>query len=116
MTWASGDVARRALSTIALTNDRTVADLTLRRARAAGADDSALQALADQLQDRTDGIRYRLRHDLGARLVGIALFGKAGPAAGKTLASLPRPTTTDIPDELLDRASRQFGYRVLPLP
>jgi hypothetical protein len=118
MTWAAEDVAERALSTVSLRDALVVCDLTVKKALAAGVtvalsggeDYRVPQALADALQGKTDGVRYRLRHDLSGTHIGIAWFGDAGvpsrPAA---------PTRTgEIPEALIDQARREFGYLVVP--
>jgi len=124
MTWTRDDVAARALSTVTLTDDLVVRDLTVARALAAGvtvaitggSDYGPPQALADALQGASDGIRYRVSHDLGAKHIAVAWFGDAGPASGAALAGLPAARTTEIPDEVIDEAQRRFGYVVLPTP
>jgi len=124
MTWSTGDIAARALSTIRLEADLRVCDLTVKKALRAGVtvsitggdDYAAPQALADHLQPNFAGVRYRVRHDLSAELVAIGWFGDEGAAAGAALASLPTASTAPIDDELIDEAGREFGYRVLPLP
>lgn len=124
MTWTRDDVAARALSTVALTDDLVVLDLTVARALAAGvtvaitggSDYGPPQALADAVQGSSDAIRYRVSHDLGAKHVGIAWFGDVGPASGANLVALPAASTTEIPDDVIDDAQRRFGYVVLPAP
>ena len=120
MTLSDGDVENRALSAVTLTRDVLVSDLTVKGALAAGAtaaitagaDYTPAQALGDALQDVTDGVRWRLRHDLTQRLVGVALFGQAG----SDRATPGKPSTHPIPDSLIEEAHRLFGYRVLPTP
>lgn len=124
MTWTTGDLAKRSISAIELTEDLVVRDLTVKRALNAGvtvamtggSDYSAAQELAGRLQDVSDGVRYRVSHDLSAKLVGIAWFGDAGAAEGRQLAELPAADTADIRPELIEEASRLFGYKVLPTP
>jgi len=121
MTLTPGDVATRALSTIALDADLAVRDLTVKRALAAGVtvaitgggDYTRPQSLADALQGISDGLRYRVGHDPSGKLMAIAWFGDAGAAAG---AGLPAATTTEIPDALIDEARRLFRYLVVPPP
>lgn len=55
-----------------------------------------------------DGIRYHLRHDPASRLVGVAVFGKAGERDWPVLADDP------IDDRTVREAARRFGIRVLP--
>ena len=124
MTWTEDDVAARALSTVTLAEDLVVRDLTVKRALEAGvtvavtggADYARAQALADALQGVAPGVRYRVSHDLSARLKAVAWFGAAGPADAEALAALPAPETSPIASELIEEASREFGYRVLPGP
>ena len=123
MALSAADVAMRALSTIVLDEDLVVADLTVKRALAAGvtvamtggADYAEPQALADLLQGTRAGVRYRVRHDLGAKLVAVGWCGDQGAATGAALSALPRARTGPISDDLV-RSARAFGYRVLPSP
>jgi RES domain len=113
----------RSISETTLAQDITVCDLTDRRALVAGvtvaltagSDYADSQALADALQASVLGVRWRLRHDLAQRLMGIAWFGQAGPAASSTLAKLPATVTSDIPRDLARRACSSFGYKVMPI-
>jgi hypothetical protein len=124
LTLTRDDIAARALSTIRLTSDLVVRDLTVKRALAAGVtaavsaggDYTPPQQLADALQRLHDGVRYRARHDLSQQLIAIAWFGNAGPVPDPANVNLPRAIPEDIPDELVDEACRLFGYRVLPSP
>jgi hypothetical protein len=124
MTLTEDDVAGRALTVVTLERRLVVRDLTVRRglqagittALTAGSEYAQAQALADALQGRSDGIRWRVRHDLAQQLKGIAWFGPAGPADAETVAGLPPSDTGPIPTELIDEAARTFGYRVLPAP
>lgn len=124
MTWTRDDVAARAFSTVTLTDALVVRDLTVARALAAGvtvaitggSEYGPPRALADALQGVSDGIRYRVAHDPGAKHVGVAWFGDAGPASAGALAALPGASTTGIPDDVIDDAQRRFGYLVLPTP
>jgi hypothetical protein len=124
MTWTTTDVAARALSTITLREDLVVRDLTVKRALAAGvtvaitggADYRRPQALADALQGKADGIRYRVSHDLSGRHIAVAWFGEAGTPSRRVLRALPRATTVEIPELLADAAQREFGYLILPQP
>ncbi len=123
LTLTEEDLAGRALTTVTLTGDLVVSDLTVKRALAAGvtasitagADYAPPQALADALQAVTDGIRWRLRHDLSQRLVGVALFGQPGRDAAQSRGRA-RSSTGPIPQSVREEASRLFGYRVLPTP
>ena len=123
LTLTEEDLAGRALATLTLTGDLVVSDLTVKRALAAGvtasitagADYAPPQALADALQAVTDGIRWRLRHDLSQRLVGVALFGQPGRDAARSRGRA-RTSTGPIPQSVREEAGRLFGYRVLPTP
>lgn len=118
------EIRARALSSVTLEHDLAVRDLTpktalragVTAALTAGADYTEAHALADALQGRHPAVRWRLRHDLSQKLIGIAWFGEAGPATTGALADLPITKTEDIPDDLQERACRVFGYTVLPDP
>jgi hypothetical protein len=124
LTLTEEDLAGRALATLTLTGDLVVSDLTVKRALAAGvtasitagADYAPPQALADALQAVTDGIRWRLRHDLSQRLHGVALFGQPGRDAAARSRGRARTSTGPIPQSVREEATRLFGYRVLPTP
>jgi RES domain len=124
MVLAEADVAARALTAVTLDRDVVVRDLTVRRALkagvttalTAGGDYRDSQALADALQGRADGVRWRVRHDLAQQLKGIAWFGPAGPADDALRTTLPPAVTEPIPRDLVADAERRFGYSVLPTP
>lgn len=63
------------------------------------------------VEARFDGIRYFVRHDPSFRLVGIALFGRAGEPQ-----DLPDSDTGEIPPVVISEAARRFGILVLPVP
>ena len=117
------EIDERRLSVATLKEDVVVCDLTVRRALAAGVtvaltaggDYSAAQALADGLQGEYPAVRWRLRHDLRQRMIGIAWFGDVEPGAS-TRAVLPPTDTSEIPEDLVSDACRLFGYEVLPNP
>jgi hypothetical protein len=117
------DLDERRLSIATLREDVIVCDLTVRRALAAGVtvaltaggDYSAAQALADGLQGEDPAVRWRLRHDLRQRIIGIAWFGDVEPGAS-TRAALPPTDTSEIPEDLVSDACRLFRYEVLPNP
>jgi RES domain-containing protein len=119
MTIAEQDAARRALATIEIDRTFVVADLTDRRALQAGVTASLATShdydesnrLADQLQGRLDGIRWRLRHDPRQELIGVALFGPAGLQAD---SDWPPTTSERAPLSLIREAEDNFGYRVVP--
>lgn len=119
---AEQDVARAALSVVRLRQPLTVFDLTRRRGLAAGVTAALTagpsyeeaQSLASRIAaGGRRGVRWRVRHDLSAALIGIALFGPAGP---KPPPGLPRPRTRLIPPDLVAEAEHEFGYRVVPIP
>jgi hypothetical protein len=121
---AESDVQARRLSTITLETDLTVVNLTVKKALSAGvtaaitsgADYTAAQQLASDLQGHCEGIRYRARHDLSQQLICVALFGPQGDLTSCPDAGLPAPQTTGIPEAVLDDAARGFGYSILPSP
>ena len=122
MTLTTDDVEARALSTIVLPRELKVADLAAKRALAAGVtvaltggpDYRPAQALADGLQGRKDGVRYRVSHDLSGKLTAVGWFGDAGTP--RRSARLPKPKTAAIPEDLADAARREFGYVIVPAP
>lgn len=124
MTLTPDDVSARALSTVTLRQELEVADLAVKRALAAGVtaaltagpDYRPAQALADGLQRVRAGVRYRIRHDLSGSLTAIGWFGDAGAPKGSALASLPRPKTAPINDDVIDAAQQEFGYVIVPSP
>jgi hypothetical protein len=124
MLLTASDLATRRLSVASLGRDVMVRDLASRRALKAGitgaltggGDYTDAHALADALQSSAPALRWRLRHDLGGKLIGVAWFGEEGPASRRGLADLPATTTEKIPDDLVTKASRTFGYEVLPDP
>jgi len=61
-----------------------------------------------------DGIRYVVRRDPARRRYGIALFGPSG--AADPADRRWRHPSVPIGAELIARAERDFGYRVLPTP
>lgn len=117
-------VRERALARLKSGRGLRLADLTSRRALQFGAtvslganeDYSASQEFAIQsLQDGFAGIRYFLRHDPAQRLYGVALFGEPGEP-GKRDRLWRRPREAPIPDDLVEEATRAFGYRIVPAP
>ncbi len=124
MLLSEGELDARVISELTLASDLVVCDLADRRAlRAgvtaaltAGGDYTDAQDSADALQASSVAVRWRLRHDLAQRLIGIAWFGPAGPASGATPAGLPPTVTSDMSPQLAARACRAFGYRILPVP
>lgn len=118
------EIHARSLSTATLEHDLVVRDLTVRRALdagvtaaiTAGADYADAHLLADAMQGEDIAVRWRVRHDLEQKLIGIAWFGDSGSATDDALAGLPHTETKQVPDDLVERARRAFGYRVLPDP
>lgn len=117
---SEAEVRLQAISTVELDEPLEVVDLTDRRALGAGAtaaltsgaDYGESQAVAAMLQGVVGGVRWRVRHDLEQRLIGVAVFGPRG--------SRPEghwgPTNTEpISRELIRSAEDAFGYRVLPV-
>lgn len=115
---AQRDVDRRRLSVFTVAAPIRLADCTARGARAFGVTAAIHADPAYDLPGRWavafagagfDGVRYLVSHDPSARLVGVALFGRAGPAEWPA-------ATTPIPIDLCDRTATEFGIRVLPTP
>jgi hypothetical protein len=117
------EIAERRLSIATLREELVVCDLTVRRALSAGVtvaltaggDYSASQALANRLHGEYAAVRWRVRHDLRQRLIGVACFGDTEPGA-TTRAALPATATSEIPDELISTVCRLFRYQILPNP
>ena len=112
------EVIGRALHTVVLGRSLRLADITSRRALAfgvtasLGADESygaSQRFAAAAIEAGFDGVRYWVRHDPAQKLYGFALFGPAE-------AHWPAGSDQPIPADLIDQATRNFGYRVLPTP
>jgi hypothetical protein len=118
------DVDDRRLSVLTLRGSLRVPDLTSRRALTAGvtaaltagAEYGPAHELADALQGREEGVRWRLRHDLEQQLIGIALFGQEGAASPSARRALPPTRSTRITGRLINDARREFGYEILTPP
>jgi hypothetical protein len=118
-TVAEPDVLGREMGTVELDRPLVLADLTVRSALSAGVtaalsnseryDES--QALADRLQNRVDGVRWRLRHDPKQELLGVALFG---PAGGQPDDDWPPARNQPLDQALIREAEDNFGYRIVP--
>jgi hypothetical protein len=112
----------RWLTVATLASDMNVLDLCDRRGIAAGAtaaltagsDYSDAQLLASAAQGAASGARWRVRHDLGQELIGLAIFGPAGALAQADMAAFATTHAQPIPPLLVAEAEREFGYRVLP--
>lgn len=121
ITIAEGDVSQRLLATVELDRPIVVADLTNRQALqagvtaalTAGADYDECHQVADQAQGRLEGIRWRVRHDMEQAMIGVALFGPAGPQPAR---NWPPVKSERIPAVLVREAEDAFGYRVVPTP
>ena len=113
------EVAGRRISTLHVRDTVSLADCTSRRARAfgitaaihSGEEYERTQAWAAAFDEAGfGGVRYLVSHDPAQRLVGVALFGAAGPA------DWPVASTNPIDAGVTRAAERQFGSRVLPTP
>lgn len=111
------EIAARRVSVLHVPETLVVADCTARRARAFGItaaihaseDYRRTQAWARALAEAGfGGVRYLVSHDPAQRLVGIALFGRAGAAAWPVASMEP------IGRQMLLAARRSFGIRVVP--
>ncbi len=112
------DLDQRVLTTGRLRKSRNVFDATARSARfgpladvtaalSAGPHDDA-RAVATDLAERFDGIRYRVRHDPRQELISLALFGPTDETDIRTVLDDPR--STPIPADLVETAVIEFGY------
>lgn len=118
------EIEARLVSIATLEHDLVVRDLTVRRALeagvtaalTAGADYADAHALADALQGQDTAVRWRVRHDLEQKLIGVVWFGDSGSATDDALDDLPPTETKRVADDLAERACQVFGYRVLPDP
>jgi len=113
------DLERRRISILSPGRTLRLADCTSPRARpfgvdlalSAGSDYARTQRFAAWFRDGgLHGVRYFLRNDPTATLIGIALFGPAGEQ------DLPIRSTSPLDDATLDEAARTFAIEVLPLP
>lgn len=119
MTIAEEDISSRAISVVDIDRPLELADLSDRRALKAGATAAITSgdnydpchALADELQGVRDGVLWRVRHDLGQRLIGVALFG---PAGAQPAEDWPPTSTAPIGSNLIHEAEDEFDYRVVP--
>jgi RES domain len=113
-------ITERQLSTVAVSRDLNLADLTDRHALgyginatySVGSDYGHSQQLSAVLHDAGfDGIYYRVRHDPGMELSGVAMFGPPG----ENSSSFDAPTTANIPPDLVAEGRTQFGLEVFPI-
>ena len=116
---AEEDVFARRLSALRLRKRMKLADCTSRKTRAwgltaaihSGEDYELTQAWARAFHAAGfDGVRYFVSHDPSQRLVGVALFGRAGAPSWSTGRS------ARIGPALIREAERRFGLRVVPVP
>ncbi len=115
------DVSERRLTVATLTQPLVAVDLAVARALTSGvtaavtggADYTAAQQLAGQIQGTERAVRWRLRHDLRGRSLGLVVFGPAGSRAPSGLRT-GKPAALSA--ELVKRACATFGYEVLPSP
>ncbi len=113
------DLEQRRVSTLRPTRPLRLADCTSPSARRFGADlalsagsnYTRTQRFAAWFQDGgLQGVRYFLRNDPTATLIGIALFGTAGEQ------DLPVLATSALDEATLEEAARTFAIEILPLP
>jgi hypothetical protein len=113
------DLEERRISLLGRGVPLRLADCTSARARSfgvdlalsAGSDYARTQRFAAWFRDGGfHGVRYLLRNDPTATLIGIALFGPCGEQDLPVLSTLP------VDEATLDEAARTFGIQVLPLP
>jgi hypothetical protein len=114
------EIAGRRLFTMAFTQPLTLADLTHNKAADFGLDASIFAGAADDYHQSQDfalrafangyaGIRYRVRHDMKQDLIGVALFGPAGPQLD---ADMPDGSDDEIPESVISDACIDVGFRV----
>lgn len=113
------DIDERVLSTVTMDRELRLADCTHRLARAFGVD-AAISVGTDYARTQRfaawlhaagfDGVRYLLRNDPSAMLVGIALFGEAGEQ------QWPAAETAAIPADVIEHAEAEFAITVVPIP
>ncbi len=115
------DISDRRLTVATLEHPLVVVDLAVARAlksgitaaMTGGADYTAAQQLASQLQETERGVRWRLRHDVRGKSLGLVLFGPAGSLAPPGLDTA-KPAA--LSPELVKHATSVFGYEILPDP
>jgi hypothetical protein len=113
------DLDERRVSILSQGRPLRLADCTSPHARrfgvdlalSAGSDYARTQRFAAWFRDGgLHGVRYFLRNDPTATLIGIALFGPAGEQ------DLPVLSTSPVDEATLDEAARTFAIEVVPLP
>jgi hypothetical protein len=113
------DLEQRRVSILSPLEPLRLADCTSPRARpfgvdlalSAGSDYARTQRFAAWFRDGgLHGVRYFLRNDPTATLIGIALFGAAGGH------DLPILSTSPLDEATLEDASSIFAIEILPLP
>ena len=113
------DLDQRRISILGPGRALRLADCTNSHARgfgvdlalSAGSDYARAQRFAAWFHDSGfDGVRYFLRNDPTATLIGIALFGPAGEQ------DLPVLSTAPVDEATLEDAAGRFGVEVVPLP
>ena len=113
------DLDERRVSILEPGRPLRLADCTSSRARSfgvdlslsAGSDYERTQRFAQWFADSGfDGVRYFLRNDPAATLIGVVLFGASGEQ------DLPVLSTSPVNEATLDEAALMFGIQVLPLP
>jgi len=114
-----GDLDERRVSILGRGTPLRLADCTSSHARSfgvdlalsAGADYTRTQRFAAWFRDSGfQGVRYFLRNDPTATLIGVALFGPSGEHG------LPVLSTSPIDEATLNEAASMFGIQVVPLP
>lgn len=117
------EVDARRLLTVACADPLVLADLTSRLAlrhdvtASLGADEDYARSQAfavEAVQSGYAGLRYFVRHDNSQKLVGYALFHQAGDHPDWT--GFDHATSAAIPQDLIDEARAEFGYRIVPTP
>lgn len=113
------DLEERRISILGQDKSLRLADCTSSHARSFGVD-LALSAGSDYTRTQRfaawfraggfQGVRYFLRNDPAATLIGVALFGPCGEQ------DLPVLSTSPLEEATLDEAARAFGIQVVPLP
>ncbi len=110
-----GQASRYRLSLLELRSSWNLADLTNRKAKAAGinaeihstADYELTRSWAEAISAGHDGVVYRPRSDPSTTLKSIALFSTSKGKSARVVE------TTPLPEELLTQAAHDFGITVL---